>query len=207
MEISWAEFKKFVDARSLSIQYVEVNENYWLKAFDNRFEVECLLPIDETNADTIVFNTSYKANGNKRVVQEIASIPSFGAKQFYSGDTLKKLYARFTGQQFALSVGANTCDYTVTYPWVKMVGLELIGGEIGDIASLKVFDNSLGTYSGVPNYMLNQFGYSINVAKDFYARASQFDSDLYPGMIIRLEYSSISEKTIGVNYLINEVKS
>lgn len=207
MELPWSEFKKFVDARALSIQFVEVGSNYWLKAYDNRFEVSCLIPVDEANEDTIVFNASYKANGNKRVTQEISSIPSFGAKTFYSGTTLKKLYARFNGQQFTCAIGANTFDYTISYAWVKMVGLELIGGELGDTASLKVIDTALGTYSGVPNYTLNQFGYAVNVAKDFYARASQFDSDLYPGMIIRLEYSSISAKTIGVNYLINEVKS
>jgi hypothetical protein len=207
MELTWAEFKKFVDTRLLSVQYAEVGSNYWLKAFDGTFNVECLVPLDETNVDTAVFIASYKANGNKKLFTEVSSIPSFGAKSFYSGTTLKKLYARFTGQQFALSIGANTCDFTMAYPWVKMVGLELIGGELGDTASLKVIDTALGTYSGVPNYTLNQFGYVVNVAKDFYARASQFDSDLYPGMIIRLEYTSISAKTIGVNYLINEAKS
>lgn len=147
----------------------------------------------------------FKVNNKPRDVS-IASAPSFGAKTFYQDGVLKKLFARFTGQVFELDVGNNVLDFAIPYAWVKMVGLELIGGEIGDIASLKVLDSPEGIYSGIPNFLLNQFGFDVAVAKDFYTRQSQFDSDLYLGMIIRIEYNSISAKTVYFNYLINEVK-
>jgi len=72
---------------------------------------------------------------------------------------------------------------------------------------MKVYDTATGTYSGVPNYMLNQFAYSVNIAKDYYVRLSQFDADLYTGMIIQFTYNSVSDKTIGFNLIMNEVKS
>lgn len=65
MEISWSEFKAIVTNRCLSIQYVTVNGNYWLKAIDGYFEVECMLPIGVNNSDTNDFETNFKAAGNK----------------------------------------------------------------------------------------------------------------------------------------------
>lgn len=205
--VLWSDFKAFVSARLLQMNFIENDTSYIIRACDSWFAQECLLDKAVNTSEVSEFETNFKTSANKKIIQEIASMPSFGSKTFYFGNTLKKLYSRFTGQQFAIIQGANTCDYTVTHAWVKMVGIELIAGELGDTASLKVIDTAQGTYSGVPNYVLNQFGFEVNVAKDYYARASQFDSDLYPGMIVRLEYNSISAKTIGVNYLINEVKS
>ena len=65
MEVTWTEFKKFVDARWLSIQYVEISGNYHMKAIDGYFELECILPIGVDNADTNDFEANYKAAGNK----------------------------------------------------------------------------------------------------------------------------------------------
>jgi len=76
-----------------------------------------------------------------------------------------------------------------------------------DTAELRVYDNASGTYSGFPNALLNQFGYTLNMAKDYYARTSPFDADLYQGMVLKLTYVSISNKRIGINIIMNEVKS
>jgi hypothetical protein len=65
MEATWSEFKKFVDARYLSIQYIELYGNYHLKAIDGNFELDCILPIGVDNSDTTDFETHYKAAGNK----------------------------------------------------------------------------------------------------------------------------------------------
>lgn len=73
MEISWLEFKKFVIDRGLSIQYVEVKGNYWMKAFDGFFEVECLLPLSQENSDTLDFEANFKAKGNKRLEQKTST--------------------------------------------------------------------------------------------------------------------------------------
>lgn len=210
MEASWTDFKAFVISRSLSIQWVVVGANYYLKASDGFFQLECLLPYDPSlSAETVDFETNYKAAGNVRPAQfvSVQMEPPFAAKTLLINGVKKNLFARNTGKQFGVTTGSNELSYTATFAWVKMVGLECMGAELGDYAELRVYDSPAGTYSGVPNALLNQFGYTLNLAKDYYARTSPFDSDVYAGMVLKITYVSVSNKTIGINYLMNEVKS
>lgn len=46
----------------------------------------------------------------------------------------------------------------------------------------------------------------MNPAKDYYNHSSEYDADLYQGMQVRVAYVSISAKTIGINFILNEVK-
>jgi hypothetical protein len=210
MELSWTDFKAFVVSRGLSIQWVVAGSNYFLKAFDNYFQFECLITTDPAlSTETVDFETNFKAAGNVKPLQTISvqSTPPFGAKSQIINGVLKKFYARNTGLQQDLTTGSNEIVYTISYPWVKVIGIEAIGCEALDTAELRVYDNASGTYSGVPNAMLNQFGYTLNMAKDFYARNSQFDADLYAGMILKITYVSISDKRVGMNIILNEVKS
>lgn len=68
MQVDWSIFKQFVDSRSLSIQWIDLTNQYWLKAFDDSFSLECYLDKsvpDTTNIDD--FEANYKTNGNKRL--------------------------------------------------------------------------------------------------------------------------------------------
>jgi len=197
MNLEWAVFKSVCTARSISMQYIDMIGSYALTAFDDCFEVSCNLV---ESADITDFETNYKASGNK---PPSTLISAFTAKTFGT----KKLFARNTGIQQDLTAGSNTISYTINYPWVKIIGIEAIGTEALDTAELRVYDNASGTYSGVPNAILNQFGFTLNMAKDFYSRASQFDADLYQGMILKITYVSISDKRVGMNIIMNEVKS
>lgn len=209
MEISWSEFKNIVTLKGLSIQYVQVQGNYWLKLFDGYFTLDCFIPTDETNPDTSDFVTNFKAAGNKTIVNNsnIQNQPPYGSKTVTVSGVTKKLYARFTGAQYAVTAGSNTLTYTATYPWAKIIGVECINCEALDTVDLKVYDTAAGTYSGYPNALLNQFSYAMNLPKDYYLRYSQFDADIYQGMIIQMTYVSQSNKTIGFNFLLDEVKS
>ena len=140
--------------------------------------------------------------GNINVVSQ----PPFGAKTLSINGVTKKLYARTVGFQQALSTGANDVSYTATYPWVKLTGVEAINCEALDYVNFMVHDTAAGTYSGYPNALLNQFGFSVNLAKDFYRRIADFDADLYVGMVVKIEYTSVSAKTVGFNFIMNEVK-
>jgi hypothetical protein len=161
------------------------------------------------SSETLDFETNFKPAGNVRPSQfvSVQVEPAFSAKTLLVNGVKKNLFARNTGKQFGVTTGANDLSYTATFAWVKMIGLECIGAEIGDYAELRVYDSPAGTYSGVPNAMLNQFGYTLNLAKDYYVRTSPFDSDVYAGMVLKVTYNSVSDKTIGINYLMNEVKS
>lgn len=139
-------------------------------------------------------------------VSQINSIPAFASKTVVVNGATKKLFARNTGFQQALNQGSNIITYTLTYPWCKILGVEVIGAETLDYCDFEVYDNAQGTYSGVPNYKLNQFAYSVNIPKDYYIRLSQFDADIYQGMVIKITYNSVSAKTVGFNIIMNELK-
>lgn len=68
IEVNWAEIKAFADARSVSVQWVDVNGRYWLKTIDGNFSLSSNIfktsPASEDQAD---FEANYKANGNKAV--------------------------------------------------------------------------------------------------------------------------------------------
>lgn len=137
----------------------------------------------------------------------VLSIPSFSAKTLtLSNGTVKKIFARNTGFRQELTSGTNTISYSLTYQWCKIIGVEVVGAETGDYCDFEVYDNSLGTYSGYPNLKLNQFAYTVNIPKDYYIRLSQFDADIYQGMVIKVTYYSISNKTVGINLIMNEIK-
>jgi len=137
---------------------------------------------------------------------ETTSTPAFAAKTLVINGVTKKLFARNTGFQQALDQGANTINYSLTYPWCKILGVEVVGAETLDYCDFEVYDNAQGSYSGVPNLKLNQFAYSVNIPKDYYIRLSQFDADIYQGMVIKITYNSVSAKSVGINLIMNEVK-
>lgn len=118
----------------------------------------------------------------------------------------RSLFARAHGSEFTVLTGTNTLEFTVPHPYAKFNELEVVGGEIGDFIDFKVLDTSAGTYSTIPNYILNQFGFSVYVSKDYYKRKSSYDADLYQGMRLVAEYNSLSDKSVYVNYILHEVK-
>lgn len=153
------------------------------------------------------FSTSSAKNIHllmNEVPTEVSTVaaPSFTAKTLND----KKIYARNSGTQHALSMGSNVFSITATLAWAKVTGVEVIGAETLDYVDFKVKDTPAGLYSGVPNYTLNQFGFSVNIAKDYYRREASFDADLYVGMVLEFTYNSTSAKTIGVNIIQVEVK-
>jgi hypothetical protein len=207
MLLDWTTFKAFFISRSANPQYIETASKYFIYAFYGN--VSCSCELSKSPSDTTDLNdweTNYKTISNSVVPQQ--QIAPFSSKKIATGGTIKSLFARNTGKRFNVVANTTTpCSYVSTYAWVKMTGVECIGGEIGDYAELKVFDTPAGTYSGVPNLLLNQFGYELNVAPDYYKRESPFDADVYQGMVLTIYYYSISDKQIGINYIMNEVKS
>ena len=204
---SWSDFKSLITDKA-KLRFIDRGTDYKLDYCDQGGNFECYL-LKDSGSDQSDFESNYKSYANKKITGSVSvdTVPPFGSKTIIINGVTKKLFARFTGIQQALSIGANTIDYTTTYPWAKIVGLEIINGEALDAVDLKVYDTAAGTYSGVPNYMLNQFAYTMNVGSGFYEKVAQFDADIYQGMILRFTYNSISEKTVGFNLLINEVKS
>lgn len=59
IQTSWSQIKSFVDNRSISIQWVDMADYYWLMAFDGPFSLEVKLNKDGS-ADQIDFETNYR---------------------------------------------------------------------------------------------------------------------------------------------------
>jgi hypothetical protein len=141
------------------------------------------------------------------VVQSQPPHSAFASKTIVINGVTKSLFKRFTGTSFPLSAGTNTCTWTQSaFPWVKFLGIEVIGAELGDTCDLYVLDTSTGTYSGHANYPLNQFAYGANLAPGYYRHVSEYDSDMYQNLQIKFIYNSVSAKMIYINFDMNEVK-
>lgn len=182
------------------------DNSYTVTVADGSVQWACVIPTSSPSVgDQLDFETNFKTSGNLAVGQTIVSQPPYGAKTVTVNGVVHKLFSRMTGLQYSVSTGANTITYTATYPWTKLIGVEVVNCEALDTADFIVYDTPGGTYSGVPNQLLQQFSYTLNMPKDFYIRMAQFDADLYQGMVIQINYTSVSNKTIGINLLMNQV--
>jgi len=200
MILTWADFKSIVNQRKLQTYFVETENFYFINATFNQTYFECNLKkyLSEPSQDQLDFEATLKLTANK----PISDINAFASKKF--GE--KSLFKRLHGVQQSVVIGANIIDFEVPYNWAKITGLEVFESSACDKVNLSVHDTAAGTYSGTPNFKLNQFGFDLNVAKDMYKYESAFDADLYMGMIIRLEYTAKAAKEICVNFDLTEVK-
>lgn len=128
--------------------------------------------------------------------------PSFTSKKIGT----KSLFIRATGKVFPVVVGANTLDISIPYDVMKFNGLQIVNGKVGETVNLKVLDTPAGLISGVPNYMLNQFGFNVNLLDGEFIRESKYDADIYKDMVVRIELTAIEARDFRVNYSLHEVK-
>lgn len=201
LNVDWAALKAFATSRGLSLQFIALNNMYHIYAIDNLASLCCQIDIESpVNADQTDFETNFKPNGNKPIPQQQQP---FASKVLPNG---KKLFKREHGIQQTVAVGPNIIIFTVPYSWAKLTGMEILYAEKLDTCDFMVLDSTTGTYSTVPNMQLSQFGFSINIAEFKHEEVSSYDADLYLNMQIKLVYKSVTAKTIGINFTLNEVK-
>lgn len=205
---TWQEFKDFFVNRSLNVQHHETSSKYYLTAIDGPMKADYVIDKDiPANADQVDFETNYKPYSNKSFTDNnnrpVGAAPVFKDKVLPDG---KKLYNRTTGKKFTAIQGFNIFTFAIPFTQMKFTGIEVINCEIGDKVDLFVTDDATGSYTTVPNYELNQFGFEVNMPDKFYTRESNYDADLFQGMIVKAVYNSASAKDVYINYLIHEVK-
>jgi hypothetical protein len=169
------------------------------------FNVELSIP-DEASLNSIVAaHTGAVSPRDPQQVEVTSQIakPAFSSKVL--AETGQKLFKRDTGVSYAITTGANTLEFTIPFTQMKVTGVEILNAEIGDYCDFEVYDTASGTISGYPNVKLNQFGYNIYLSEKFYKRECQYDADVITGMKIKIQYTSVSDKTVYVNYIIHEV--
>lgn len=97
-------------------------------------------------------------------------------------------------------------EFTIPYQHVRFNGINILWGDNGDTANLKVIDTEQGTYSTIPNYTLDQFGFNWNIETNGTKEVMPYYADLYQGMRIVVEYSNSTEieKEIAINLYLHE---
>lgn len=119
----------------------------------------------------------------------------------------RSLFRRLVGKKYELVAGSNELIFTIPYAHAKITGAQLIATTELETASFYVLDSTTGTYTGIANAQLNQFGFDVVMEKDTSTHICKYDADIYQNMQIKIEYESNSAKTIGVNYFLDEVAS
>lgn len=124
-------------------------------------------------------------------------------------DCGKKLYRRKHGiRKECLANATTVIDFVVPYAECKIDEVEIVNCTGNDSVDLKIKDTVAGSYSGVPNYTLEQFGYSVCLSDLYYTDTSNYDATLYQGMIVEVTYNNneADAKQIGINIVLHEVK-
>lgn len=202
--VTWTQLKAFLTSKQINVQYIDMDDQYAIFSSDGIFYMFCQMPKSSPASDEQTdFETNFKSNGNKKLS---TAVQPFADKTLPNG---KKLFTRIHGISVNVQGSPDTIDFVVPYAACKISGIEVIGGHIGDKVSFQVLDTPTGTLSGVPNYMLNQFGFDMNVAKDFYNYKSMYDADLIQNMKLRVIYDATDEafpRPIYINFILHEVK-
>lgn len=121
----------------------------------------------------------------------------------------KSLFKREHGVVVNCSAGDNVFDFIVPYNHCKMNEAKIVWQPKGCIANFEVFDDANGTYSTVPNFKLNQFGYNVGVSEGDHHSTCKYDADVYLGMKIRCTITcptGMAAQDICVNFILNELK-
>ena len=125
----------------------------------------------------------------------VVGLSPFNDKVLYDGG---KLFKREHGVLVQIdNIGLNIADFVIPYPNCKITGTEILYGKKGDKINFKVLDSDNGIIqlaagvpveNVVPNLLLNQFAFQLNVAENYHIRQSSYDADLIAGLVIRIEY-------------------
>lgn len=200
----WTKFKLFVTQRNCSLQYFDEGNNYLLWGGDGPIQAICVLfKTDPASDEQIDFETNFKSKGNKSI--SVRTLP-FADKILPNG---KKIYTRIHGIEANVQGAPYNIDFIIPYASCKITGIEIIGGKLGDKANFKVLDSETGIYTTIPHYLLNQFGFLMNVTPNSYVYKSDYDADLFQNMVLRIEYDASEEplpRPVYINFILHEIK-
>lgn len=129
----------------------------------------------------------------------------FCAKDLPTGE---KLFRRKKGVIFTINAtGETVVTMAVPYAKAKINEAEILWAPEGLTAAMKIKDTAAGTYSGSPNYVLNQYGDNVLIGKDFWKDVSQYDADVRIGMILEFTFTNHGgiTKDMGLNMVFHEL--
>jgi hypothetical protein len=118
------------------------------------------------------------------------------------------LHFRGQGLKHTIAGGDTySFDYVIPHAQCEFNGVEILYAEGKDVVNLKILDTSTGTYSTIPDFILDQFGTAWNVSKEVCIKELDYNATLYQGMRIVVEYTNnhTAAVEIAVNLNIHKV--
>ena len=180
MLADWSAVKSVLTNRGLSAQYTVIGPNYWIKAIDRAFEIECIIPTDTSNADSMDFVTNFIPTAN---IQNIAAIQGVVTTQYELNDKDLKLArvkvdivsntgtlylrvpgtfgdggGRYVGGGEAIIDTYDPDDYSMVYIEDKdrvicgALGLAIDGTADATIQGMGILPGPLAAFGAMPSY-------------------------------------------------------
>lgn len=208
MEIQWSEFKRIIDDRQLSVQWVIVNGNYWLKAVDGFFSVDCMLPLG-TDPDTVEFEEHYKPHGNKSPTAQVVTSREKNDKDMKLARARSVCAPGAVGHVFMKVPGELRLDPETGMPiedpvndrWINGGQLIVVGAQPGDWVELDVTANEeleqlmvLKTFTEDAGTRESN-GWYVDPAQGFLKVTAQAPAHGYAGMFLHLTYHAVADGT------------
>jgi len=139
------------------------------------------------------------------IVGDAPALYPFAQKKLSDG---RRLFRRKHGVRHIVPANSeHSFTFEIPYVQCKIDEVEIINCSGNDNVDLKVRDNASGTYSSIPNVLLNQFGFNVCLSDLYYADTSNYDANLYQTMKMEVVYrnNDDEDKNIGVNFVLHEV--
>jgi hypothetical protein len=210
-KLSWAKFKSIVVSKKLKIDFLEIDDVYWIFSSIGSVRIETSIEKNTPkSSDQIDFENNYILVSNKQIISSTIQYP-FNDKVLPTG---QKLFRRKHGNTLQIESGETLAiDVEVDYGWAKLTDIEVTNCLCGDIADVVILDSENGIYQqskGIspitPFLQLNQFGFDVAMCNNFYKEDCHYDADLILGMIIRIIYENKGQtRKIGFNVGLHEV--
>lgn len=135
-------------------------------------------------------------------------LPSPFANKKYKNKNLFRRKHGFFSDEIAPQT-SGVVSLVVPYDLCKINTLEIVNCSKDINLDFKVYDTPIGSISGVENYMLNQFGYNVEMPESgMYRDVSEYDADLIKSMKIEITINNESNETYKCrgNIVYHEVK-
>jgi len=199
MKVEWEIFKQFVDERKVSIQWIDLGNQYWLKAFDNNFSLQCFLDKTES-VDLTSFETNYKSYGNQSPKNQVLTEPANLSITMYRATNVVEVAAGEesiidfclvpSGEEF-LQILYGGALYTKEYDFGDYVKFQVID-----------LDGILAPEGTVLKEYINKAYLNNNGVFEDYDEAG---AELPVGLYLRCIYKSMKETgttKVKINYLL-----
>jgi hypothetical protein len=202
------------------MKYILVKKNSWLKEYENKaFAIseidnyfilkfreneipECFKSFKRYSAGDIKGALNDISNGISVTDEKVSKTKRLAIADNQTDDG-KILYYKIHGFKTEIPAGESyTFRLQNPYSEAYFQGAEILVNIIG----VSDFDVAIPTEQG--DFVVEQYGYDVNMGEIIYQRESQYASRIPQGIIIRNTYTNDTDNTleVGINFIMHEIR-